>query len=262
MSDGTWHPVNEGASIGAIEANGNTMNNPPEILTEHISRQFDEELNELKKHLMSLGGLVEQQVNDSIEALINANGTLAEAVRENEFKVDQMELLLDQECTRILAKRQPTASDLRLVLMVSKTTTDLERIGDEANKVAKYAIALCGDGKSPHGYIEARHLGEQVKSMLQGALDAFARLDAVAAFDVVEQDSKVNQEYKTALRELISFMMEDPRSITRMMSIMWVLRSLERIGDHARNIAEHTIYLVKGLDVRHTMVEEIRKQIL
>jgi phosphate transport system protein len=230
-------------------------------LPHHISQQFDDELNGLKKHLMDLGGLVEKQIADAIDALIAADSTLATSVRHDEVKVDQLEMIVDQECTRILAKRQPAASDLRLVLMVSKATTDLERMGDEANKIARHAITLYEDGKSPRGYVEVRHIGDLVKRMLSDALDAFARLDAHAALEVMQQDKMVDQEYKTALRELISFMVEDPRSITRVMNIMWVLRGLERMGDHARNIAEYVIYLVKGLDVRHSSVEEIKKQL-
>jgi phosphate transport system protein len=228
----------------------------------HISQKFNEELDDAKRHLMDLGGLVEKQVNDAIEALVDANSELAEQVQREELNVDSMELLVDQECTRILAKRQPAASDLRLVLMISKTTSDLERIGDEANKIARHAITLCEDGKSPRGYVEVRHIGALVKQMLHASLDAFARFDVEAALDVVQQDKTVDQEYKTALRELITYMMEDPRSITRVMNIMWVLRSLERIGDHARNVAEYVIYLVKGLDVRHTTVEEIKRKML
>jgi phosphate transport system protein len=210
---------------------------------------------------MDLGGLVEQQVTNAIEALAEANSDLAESVQREELNVDRMELLVDQECTRILAKRQPAASDLRLVLMISKATSDLERIGDEANKIARHAITLCEDGKSPRGYVEVRHIGLLVKKMLNASLDAFARFDVEAALEVVQQDKTVDQEYKTALRELITYMMEDPRSITRVMNIMWVLRGLERIGDHARNIAEYVIYLVKGLDVRHSSVEEIKQQL-
>jgi phosphate transport system protein len=227
----------------------------------HISQKFNEELNDVKRHLMDLGGLVEQQVADAIEALAEANSDLAESVQREELNVDRMELLVDQECTRILAKRQPAASDLRLVLMISKATSDLERIGDEANKIARHAITLCEDGKSPRGYVEVRHIGLLVKQMLNSSLDAFARFDVEAALEVVQQDKTVDQEYKTALRELITYMMEDPRSITRVMNIMWVLRGLERIGDHARNIAEYVIYLVKGLDVRHSSVEEIKQQL-
>lgn len=233
-----------------------------EAHAQHISQKFNEELSETIKHLMDLGGLVEKQVADAIEALVEANSMLAEQVRREEQNVDRMEIFVDQECTRILAKRQPTASDLRLVLMISKATTDLERIGDEANKIARHAITLCEDGKSPRGYVEVRHIGALVNTMLNAALDAFVRFDVEAAIDVVQQDKTVDQEYKTALRELITYMMEDPRSITRVMNIMWVLRSLERIGDHAHNLAEYVIYLVKGLDVRHTSIEEIKQKML
>lgn len=228
----------------------------------HISQKFNEELTDAKRHLMDMGGLVEKQVFDAVESLVETNSELAEHVQREELNVDRLELLVDQECTHILAKRQPAASDLRLVLMISKATSDLERIGDEANKIARHAITLCEDGKSPRGYVEVRHIAALVKEMLHAALDAFARFDVDAALDVVQQDKTVDQEYKTALRELITYMMEDPRSITRVMNIMWVLRSLERIGDHSRNVAEYVIYLVKGLDVRHATVEEIKEKML
>jgi phosphate transport system protein len=163
-----------------------------------------------------------------------------------------MERDIDEECVRILARRQPAASDLRLIISISKSVIDLERIGDEATKIAKRAIDLCEEGQAPRGYVEIRHIGEQVRKMVQEALDAFARFDADLALSVAQYDKIVDREYKSALRELATYMMEDPRSISRVLSVIWALRSLERIGDHARNIAELVIYLVRGTDVRHT----------
>lgn len=230
-------------------------------LNQHISNQFNADLEHLRTHFLELGGLVEEQVADAVEAIENANGELAEKVRNNEHIIDQREVDLDEECALILARRQPAASDLRLVLMVTKATRDLERMGDEANKIAKMAIALNDDGVSPRGYVELRHIGAGVLKLVNLVLDAFARFDVEAAMTVVRDDKLIDQEYRTALRELITYMMEDPRSITRVMNVLWALRALERIGDHARNIAEHVIYLVHGTDVRHLPINEVEKEI-
>lgn len=221
-------------------------------LSHHISQQFNTELEEVRSHLLAMGGLVEKQVNDAVTALIEADTGLAQQVREVDQQTNQMERSIDEECVRILARRQPAASDLRLIISISKSVIDLERIGDEATKIAKRAIELCEDGQAPRGYVEIRHIGEQVRKMVQQALDAFARFDAELALSVAQYDKTIDREYKTALRELVTYMMEDPRSISRVLSVIWALRSLERIGDHARNIAELVIYLVQGTDVRHT----------
>lgn len=221
-------------------------------LSLHISQQFNAELEDVRSHLLAMGGLVEKQVNDAVTALIEADSGLAMQVREIDAQTNQMERSIDEECIRILARRQPAASDLRLIISISKSVIDLERIGDEATKIAKRAILLCEEGESPRGYVEIRHIGEQVRKMVQEALDAFARFDADLALSVAQYDKTVDREYKTALRELVTYMMEDPRSISRVINVIWVLRSLERIGDHARNIAELVIYLVRGTDVRHT----------
>jgi phosphate transport system protein len=221
-------------------------------ITHHISQQFNAELEEVRSHLLAMGGLVEKQVNDAVTALIDADSGLAQQVRDVDAQINQMERSIDEECVRILARRQPAASDLRLIISISESVIDLERIGDEATKIAKRAIELCEDGEAPKGYVEIRHIGEQVRKMVQEALDAFARYDADLALSVAQYDKTVDREYKSALRELVTYMMEDPRSISRVLSVIWALRSLERIGDHARNIAELVIYLVRGTDVRHT----------
>lgn len=227
----------------------------------HISQQFNDELEQVKKHLLEMGGLVERQVGDAIKALIDADSELAASVREKDRQINQMELDIDEECTRIIARRQPAASDLRLVIAASKAVSDLERIGDESAKIAKLAISLCEEGESPRGYVEIRHIGDRVRRMTQSALTAFARLDVEAALAVAEEDKDVDLEYGSAMRELVTYMMEDPRSIKRVMNIIWSLRALERIGDHARNIAEAVIYLVKGKDVRHVSIDEMQRQI-
>lgn len=230
-------------------------------LDQHISRQFNADLEHLRTQLLEMGGLVEDQIVNAIRAIETADGELAEQVMKRESEVDQRELSLDQECATILARRQPAASDLRLVLMVTKATRDLERMGDEANGIAKMAIALNKDGGEARGFVELRHLASNVVELVNVCLDAFARYDVQSAIRVVRDDRHIDTEYKSATREMITYMMEDPRSITRVMNIMWALRSLERIGDHARNIAEHVIYLVHGTDVRHASMKEIEAQL-
>ncbi|MFC3116342.1 phosphate signaling complex protein PhoU [Cellvibrio fontiphilus] len=229
--------------------------------THHISQQYNIELEAIRTHLSEMGGMAQRQVNDAIQALIDADIERAEQVVRADTKVNSMEVTIDEECVRILARRQPAASDLRLVIAVTKAITDLERIGDEASKIARQAIAMNKDGQSPRGYIEVRHIGGHVSRMLQDALDAFARLDMDLALNVVQTDKQVDMEYATAMRELVTFMIEDPRSITRVLSIMWSLRALERIGDHARNLAQYVIYLVNGEDVRHANLEQIAENL-
>lgn len=230
-------------------------------LDQHISQKFNDDLEELKTQLLEMGGLVEQQVIDALKAVETADSSLAERVLANEPEVDRREVELDENCTMVLARRQPAASDLRMVLAVAKVTRDLERMGDEAQKIAKMAIALNEDGSSPRGYSEVRHIGTGVQKMVNATLDAFARFDVETALQVAQDDKNIDREYKSAMRELVTYMMEDPRSIGRVMNIMWALRALERIGDHSRNIAEHIIYLVKGLDVRHISVKEMERQL-
>lgn len=230
-------------------------------LDNHISQQFNADLEALKTELLEMGGMVENQIADAIRSIEDMDSSLAQKVIENEDAIDSLEVAIDEQCTLVLAKRHPAASDLRMVLAVAKAVRDLERMGDEAQKVAMMALALSEDGVSANGYIELRHIGSGVLEMLRLALDAFARYDAETALKVVKHDDLVDQEYKTALRELITYMMEDPRSISRVMNVLWALRSLERIGDHARNLAEHLIYLVKGKDVRHVSLSEMEKQV-
>ncbi|MFN3585892.1 MAG: phosphate signaling complex protein PhoU [Moraxellaceae bacterium] len=229
--------------------------------SQHISQQFNAELEEVRADFLAMGGMVEKQVADAIASLLDANSRLAEQVQDTDKQINAMERAIDEELVRILARRQPAASDLRFIIAIGKSITDLERIGDEASKVARYAIALCEEGESPRGYVEARHIGNQVRAMVHDALDAFARFDADLAFRVMQADGAIDTEYKTAMRALMTYMMEDPRAISRVLSVMWVLRSLERIGDHARNISEQLIFLVKGADVRHTSYDDIEKKL-
>jgi phosphate transport system protein len=217
----------------------------------HIMTQFDEELEEIRTQLMEMGGKVEQQLKDSIQAVIKADSNLAEEVILEERLVDEMEVDIDEACILIIARRQPAASDLRFVMMVTKAINDLERIGDEARKIANHAVILSEQDGLSQGYKEVRHLGDSVSGMLANALDAFARFDVDAAMETLEEDAQVDLDYKSALRELVTYMMEDPRSISRAINILWVVRSLERIGDHAKNLCEQIVYVVNGKDIRH-----------
>ncbi len=225
--------------------------------SQHISRQFNQELEELKTHLMAMGGLVEQQIQEAVSALLEGDSRLAERVRDNDKAVNDMQLKIDDECTRVLARRQPAASDLRLVLAVIRATSDLERIGDEASKIARNALSLIEASQGAKGVVEVRHISEHVRKMLRDALTAFARFDIELALEVVHEDDSVDSEYASAMRSLMTFMMEDPRAISPVLNVMWILRALERIGDHANNLAEYVVYLVKGLDIRHVDPEEL-----
>ncbi|MGP4845091.1 phosphate signaling complex protein PhoU [Marinobacter sp. 1Y8] len=230
-----------------------------DIYGDHISHQFNDDLAGLKESFLRMGGMVEEQVGDAIDALIDGDGHRADEIRARDKQVDQLELEIDEEATRIIARRQPAARDLRLVISVIKMVADLERVGDEAKKIAKFAVSLSQEGQAPRGYVEVRHIGSHVIQMVHDALDAFARLDSEQALRIMKADKRVDEEYQAATRTLITFMMEDPRNISRCMSVMWVLRALERVGDHACNMAEHVIFMAKGEDVRHTPVEEAEK---
>lgn len=223
---------------------------------QHISEKFNTELEGIKNHLLEMGGKVEQQLGAALESLVSRDTGEAEAIINRDAEVNRMEMKIDDECATILARRQPAASDLRLVVTVIKVNTDIERIGDEAAKIARQAIRLAEENVSRTNYIEIRHIGAHVAAMLRKALDAFARLDLELAVEVVKEDNDVDKEYGSAMRSLVTFMMEDPRDIGAILNEMWALRSLERIGDHAANIAEHVVYLVRGLDVRHQSLED------
>jgi phosphate transport system protein len=227
----------------------------------HISGQFNAELEALRNQMLEMGGKVEQQLASALEALVAMDSGLAKVIIEQDHEVNQMEMSIDDQCASILARRQPAASDLRLVVAIIKVNTDLERIGDEAAKVARQTMRLSEAGNSPSNYVEIQHIGTHVANMLRRALDAFARLDVQAAVEVVKNDSIVDKEYGSALRSLMTFMMEDPRTIGSIINEMWALRSLERVGDHASNIAEQVIYLVRGLDVRHGRLAELANQV-
>ncbi len=227
----------------------------------HISQQYNSALDDLNTEFLEMGGVVEMQMVNAVNAITDVNTELAQEVMIVEKDVDSREMAIDDLCTQIIARRQPTASDLRLVMAISKSTRDLERIGDEANKIAKMAVAISENEELPHGFSELRNLGRHVQQIVNDTLTAFARYDVDMALGVVNKDKEVDREYSTAMRELITYMMEDPRNISRSMNVIWALRALERIGDHAGNISEQIIYLVKGLDVRHISADEMAKQV-
>lgn len=227
----------------------------------HISSAFNAELEDVRQRVLAMGGLVEQQIIDATKALTEVDRVLAEQVIRTDEKVNTLEVTIDDECSRILARRQPTASDLRLVYAVIKTITDLERMGDEAEKVARMASDLSEQERGMAPLVEVGHLSRHVSQMVRDALDAFARMDAESALACAAEDVNIDREYEALMRQCITFMMEDPRTIRRVLDIMWAVRALERIGDHARNICEYIIYFVKGKDVRHISLEAMQREV-
>lgn len=235
------------------------MDTDKDSLTHHISKKFNAELEDIRNRVLLMGGLVEQQLVDAVNALVNGDVELAEQVITNDIKVNALEVSIDEECTHVLARRQPAAGDLRLLIAVIKTITDLERMGDEAEKVARMAIHLAAMDRPRNQYMEIQSLGLHVHKLVHEALDAFARMDTVAAASVAQYDRNIDNEYDGIMRQFITHMMEDPRSITRVLDVIWSARALERIGDHARNICEYVIFLVKGKDVRHISMEQMEQ---
>jgi len=230
-------------------------------LLHHTSRRFNEDLERVRSKVLAMGGLVEEQLSGALGALIDGDSTLGRSVASNDYKVNGMEVSIDEECSRILAMRAPAAGDLRMVVATIKTITDLERIGDECEKVALIAARLASDERPANRYREVKHLGQIAQTMVHNTLDAFARLDAELAITTARSDRKVDEEYESIQRQCISFMMEDPRMIRRAIDVMWVVRSLERIGDHAKNVCEYVIYMVLGKDIRHTSLERVEREI-
>ena len=219
-------------------------------MTEHTSKQFDLELESIRTRVMQMGGLVEQQISRAIEGLIDGNQDLIERVIEDDHRVNALEMDLDEACSQVIAKRQPAAIDLRLIFAVLKAITDLERIGDEAKKIAKMAKAIHG-GALAVPRVQLSHMSEMAINELRQALDAFARLDTDAADEVVRSDKLIDAEFKGVMRQVITFMMEDPRTISGGIDIIFVAKALERIGDHAENMAQYVFYMARGEDVRH-----------
>lgn len=227
-------------------------------LDHHISHKYNEELEHLRGRVLEMGGMVESHCRDALTALITGDMSLAEVIASSDYKVNELEVAINAECTEILARRQPAASDLRMLVAIIRMTSDLERIGDEAEKIGRLAAKLAEGHEKQSYYLEPKHLGESVIDMLNGALDAFARLDVAAAIDVAGRDPQIDREFETLTRTLITHMMEQPRAVKSMLRVNWCARALERVGDHAVNICEEVVFLVKGSDVRHLSYEEIR----
>lgn len=228
-------------------------------LSRHISGQFNNELESVRNQVMQMGGLIEQQLSDALSAMADNDIELARKVIVKDDEVNQFETTVDKDCARIIAKRQPAASDLRLILTIMKTVTELERVGDSVAAIAKMIIA--NHGQKVPSLIGLENMGQIVLKMLHNSLDAFTRLDLPAAVAVHNEDKKVNRQYESILRELMTFMMEDPRSIPFVLKVLASARSIERIGDRCQNICEQVVYLVKGIDVRHATEEEINSLI-
>lgn len=224
--------------------------------TDHISRRFNQDIEELRNNVLAMGGLVESQLARAIEAIVSGDSELGLQVANDDYKVNEMEVSIDEACSRVLATRSPAAGDLRLIVAIIKTITDLERIGDEAEKIGFLASRLAAMDRPSDSYRELKTLGNHVLQMLRDAMNAFARLDVDEALAVVREDEDVDEEYESIQRQCITFMMEDPRSIKRVMNVTWAARSLERIGDHSKNICEYVIYMVQGRDVRHTRLPD------
>jgi len=223
----------------------------------HISGQFNEDLERVINNVMHMGGLVEKQLTDALVSVGNADEALAQQVLSNDYQINAYEVSIDDECTRIIAKRQPAAGDLRLIMAIVKTIADLERIGDEAEKIAK--VALESFSSQQQGLLlNLDNLGRRVLEFLQQALDAFTRMDVETAIKIHQTDDSINREYEALIRQLMTYMMEDPRSIPQVMTVIWSARALERIGDRCQNICEYIIYFVKGKSVRHTTSEDIK----
>lgn len=229
---------------------------------EHTYKQFDTELEAVRARVLEMGGLVEDQVSKAIEALVTQNSELADQVVANDVRVNALEVSSDEACTQIIARRQPTASDLRMILTIIKTITDLERIGDEAAKIARFTVkALNNDRIAIPRYSEIKYMSDIALKMLRTSLDSFARVDPSSAAAVARQDMEVDEEFHLIARHLITYMMEDPRNISLFIDLMFVVKAIERIGDHAKNISEYVVYMVKGKDVRHTTLEQLEKEL-
>ena len=229
-------------------------------VSRHISGKFNEELEAVRNQVLNMGGLVEQQLRDALNAIEKHDRELAQQVLERDYKINALEVQIDEACVQIIAKRQPAASDLRLIIAIFKTIADLERIGDEIERIAKVALESFNNDHQQF-LISLENLGQQVLAMLHGVLDAFARMDLDAAYDVHQMDAQADRQYEAVTRQLMTYMMEDPRGIPKVMSVLWSARSLERIGDRCQNIAEYIIFFVKGKDVRHVSPESMERTV-
>ena len=226
-------------------------------MSDHTSKNFDLELESLRTRVLQMGGMAEEQVRKAIDGLHNGDLDLLESVIRNDALVNQMEVDIEASCNQIIAKRQPTAIDLRMIVSVLKAISDLERIGDKARKIARLGSELARTPAAGALNIELSHMAETALRMLRLSLDGFARIDLTLVGEALKLDNVVNTEYQSITRQLITYMMEDPRTITRSLDIMTIAKAIERIGDHAVNIAEYVVYIAKGLNVRHASVDEV-----
>jgi phosphate transport system protein len=232
-------------------------------MTDHSSKQYDIELETLRSRVLEMGGLVESQIRAAVDGLTSGDVHALDAVITDDHRVNALEVSIDTECSHLIARRQPAAGDLRLVLAIIKIVTDLERVGDEAAKIARMGKQSYGHARMPSTPVAAvKHVGDIALGMLRKALDALARLDPVAAASIVREDFAIDEEFRAIVRQLITFMMEDPRTISQSLEILWIAKAIERIGDHSKNMAEQVIYIVRGTDVRHTTVEELEREAL
>lgn len=230
---------------------------------EHTSKQYDAELEAVRAKVLEMGGLVEQQIVNALEALLKADLKLAKDVMQSDARVNALEVQVDEDCSHIIARRQPAAGDLRMIMMMVKTITDLERIGDEATKIARTAQRIYEEDRmfKPR-FTEIKTMVKIVREMLRTSLDSFARLDVSQTVEVAKQDEQVDEQFRAAMRQLITFMLEDPRTISMSLEVLFVAKAVERIGDHAKNISEYVVYMVKGKDIRHTSLEDIERETL
>ena len=229
--------------------------------SEHLSKQYDADLESLRTRVLEMGGLVESHILAAIEGFATGNRELLDQVVGDDYRVNRYEVSIDTDCSHIIVRRQPAAGDLRLIMAITKTVTDLERIGDEAEKIARMSKQIHERERlQVQRFAEIRHVGNIAVQMLRQALDAFARLDVAQAAKVVRQDIAIDNEFRSIIRQLITFMMEDPRTISTALEIVWIAKAIERIGDHAKNMAEYVIYIVKGTDVRHTTLEDVERE--
>jgi len=231
-------------------------------LNEHVSKKFDAELESLRSRVMQMGGLVETQITTAIDSFMSGDLDRMEQVIADDHQVNGFEVSIDDDCAHIVARRQPTAGDLRMVMAVSKIVTDLERIGDEASKIARMAREIYQrDRLQIPRLTDVRKIGSIGVAMLRDVLDAFVRLDANEAARIVREDATVDDHFRGIMRQLVTYMMEDPRTITTALDIVFIAKSIERIGDHAKNIAESVIYIVKGQDVRHIAIDQLERTV-
>lgn len=228
---------------------------------EHTSKQYDAELEAVRAKVLEMGGLVEQQIVNALEALLRADLKLAKDVMQSDARVNALEVQVDEDCSHIIARRQPAAGDLRMIMMMVKTITDLERIGDEATKIARTAQRIYEEDRmfKPR-FNEIKTMVKIVREMLRTSLDSFARLDVSQTVEVAKQDEQVDEQFRAAMRQLITFMLEDPRTISMSLEVLFVAKAVERIGDHAKNISEYVVYMVKGKDIRHTSLQDIERE--